>query len=89
MTFLGHVQNGVVVFETPIPIPEGTAVTVSPQATPPSEERREVDETGSSPPPVRWFDGLVGCLDLPKDASQNVDHYLYGHPKVTDTAKPS
>ncbi|HTU20013.1 MAG TPA: hypothetical protein VMG10_18255 [Gemmataceae bacterium] len=36
MSFLGHIQNGVVVFDEPVSLPEGTAVKV--EARPP--ERR-------------------------------------------------
>ena len=30
MTFQGHIENGVVVFDEPVPLPEGTAVHVEP-----------------------------------------------------------
>jgi hypothetical protein len=89
MSFVGHVHNGVVVFETPIPLPEGTAVTVSPQTMPAPEQRREDEEAAPPQTPLKWYEGLIGCLDLPEDASLNVDHYLYGHPKVTNPAKSS
>lgn len=74
MSFLGHVQDGSIVFETPIPLPEGTVVTVVPAGEAPPAE-----------PVVLFSDhykGLFGLdLDVPPDASANVDHYLYGHPK--------
>jgi hypothetical protein len=28
MPYLGHIQNGVVVFDTPVPLPDGTGVRV-------------------------------------------------------------
>ena len=73
MSITGHVQNGVVVFDTPISLPDGTAVKV--EAIQPSEKpakRSLLDRLGD----------VVGKAEgLPADASQNVDHYLYGHPK--------
>ena len=73
MSLTGHVQNGVVVFDTPNSLPDGTAVKVEAigsQATAP--KRSLLDRLGD----------VVGKAEgLPADASQNVDHYLYGHPK--------
>ena len=73
MSLSGHVQNGVVVFDTPNPLPDGTAVQVEaivPPTIPP--KRSLLDRLGD----------VVGKAEgLPPDASQNVDHYLYGHPK--------
>ncbi|MFO0966185.1 MAG: hypothetical protein U0793_11460 [Gemmataceae bacterium] len=73
MSITGHVQNGVVVFDTPNGFPEGTAVKIEP-----IEEARR-------PAALSLLDRLgdvVGKVEgLPADASQNVDHYLYGHPK--------
>ncbi len=34
MEILGHIQNGVVVIEGPVSLPEGTPVTVIPRTTP-------------------------------------------------------
>jgi hypothetical protein len=70
MSFTGHVENGVVVFDTPNALPEGTAVKVEAIAS--SSKRSLLDRLGD----------VVGKAEgLPADASQNVDHYLYGHPK--------
>ena len=73
MSLTGHVQNGVVVFDTPNPLPEGTAVKIEAIPAPGKEAKRSLlDRLGD----------VVGKADgLPADASQNVDHYLYGHPK--------
>ena len=73
MSFIGHVQNGVVVFDTPSPLPDGTAVRVEAlQPLPEAATRSFLDRLGD----------IVGKAEgLPADASQNVDHYLYGHPK--------
>ena len=74
MSFTGHVQNGVVVFDEPVTLPEGTAVEVAVRTEPPSipSKRSLLDRLGD----------VVGKAEgLPPDASQNVDHYLYEHPK--------
>jgi hypothetical protein len=73
MSLLGHVQNGVVVFDTPNALPEGTLVQVEVLVSPTNPPKRSLlDRLGD----------VVGKAEgLPADASQNVDHYLYGHPK--------
>jgi hypothetical protein len=73
MSLLGHVQNGVVVFDTPNALPDGTVVRVEAIAAPINSVKRSLlDRLGD----------VVGKAEgLPEDASQNVDHYLYGHPK--------
>ena len=73
MSFIGHVQNGVVVFDEPVTLPEGTAVAVEPIVSPKNPPKRSLLER---------LGDVVGKVEgLPPDASQNVDHYLYGHPK--------
>jgi hypothetical protein len=73
MSLTGHVQNGVVVFDSPTTLPDGTAVrieAIDAQSTP--SKRTLLDRLGD----------VVGKAEgLPADASQNVDYYLYGHPK--------
>jgi hypothetical protein len=73
MSLTGHVQNGVVVFDTPNALPDGTAVKVEEiEALSKAAKRSLLDRLGD----------VVGKAEgLPPDASQNVDHYLYGHPK--------
>ncbi len=65
MSFTGHVQNGGVVFDEPVPLPEGTVVQV--EAIAPPSKRSLLERLGD----------VVGKVEgLPADASQNVDHYL-------------
>lgn len=73
MSIIGHIQNGVVVFDTPNPLPDGTAVKVEPIAQPPNLPKRSLLE--------RLGDVVGKAEGLPADASQNVDHYLYGRLK--------
>jgi hypothetical protein len=73
MSVTGHVQNGVVVFDTPNALPDGTLVQVEAIEVPPKSSKRSlIDRLGE----------VVGKAEgLPADAAQNIDHYLYGHPK--------
>jgi hypothetical protein len=76
MTFEGTVQGGVVVLEPGAKLADGTLVRVEPIAMPVSQEgRKECDI-------FRMGDLAVdtGISDL----ATNIDHYMYGHPRVTD-----
>jgi hypothetical protein len=73
MSLTGHVENGVVVFDTPNALPDGTPVKVEAIELPARPAKRSfLDRLGD----------VVGKVEgLPADAAQNVEHYLYGHPK--------
>ena len=77
MTFRGSIQNGGVVFEGSVPLPEGTVVKVEPEILPAAES--------TSDPIYRIYE-LAAPTGIP-DLSLNLDHYLYGLPKVTDDAQ--
>lgn len=68
MTYKGHIQNGIVVLDEPVDLPEGTEVIV------------ERVEPGTLADSLRDFIGAVS--DLPEDLAENHDHYLYGTPKL-------
>jgi len=77
MSFTGHVQDGAVVMDEPLPLPNGTAVEVNPMPViPPSPDvmkPRTLNER---------LNEFIGCLKyLPEDASVQHDHYIYGTPK--------
>lgn len=71
MTYRGRVKNGVVVLEGDVQLPEGTPVTVEPVEPPVAED------------PLFRMSELAVDTGIP-DLATNVDHYLYGHPKVED-----
>ncbi len=76
MVYRGHVKNGVVVLDEPAPLPEGAEVRVEVVAA--------ADVTLPEPPRTLYdqLKPVIGMAKgLPPDAAQNVDHYLYGHPK--------
>lgn len=68
MTVHGHVRNGVIVLDTPQPLPEGAAVLVSFSNT-------ESETTPQNDLPILRH---AGTLRLGPDASRKVDDVLYG-----------
>ena len=77
MTLQGHVENGHIVLDTPVVLPDGTKVTVS------------VEPNGTQPPADDQLPTLYDRLEsvagkakgLPADLAINHDHYLHGQPK--------
>jgi hypothetical protein len=81
MVYQGTVQNGVVVFATGIPLPDGTPVRVEAEScTAAKGESLPQDDILLR---MGEFAVDTGIPDL----AVNIDHYLYGHPKVTDEPK--
>lgn len=78
MTYQGTVQNGVIVFEPGIFLPEGSPVRVEVL----SHDDAKATVRPENDPLWRMAE-LAGDTGIP-DLSVNIDHYLYGHPKVTD-----
>jgi hypothetical protein len=76
MVYQGKVINGVVVFDGPITPPEGTQVSVEAMAP------NNSSSTSADAELLNMSD-LAVETGIP-DLSTNIDHYLYGHPKVTD-----
>ncbi len=71
-TYLGEVQNGVIVLEAGSPtLPEGTKVRVQP-----TEMKAALSDLSAQ---LRSLRGAAD--DLPEDLAENHDHYLHGHPK--------
>ncbi len=75
MSYKGTVKNGVVVLEPGANLPEGTRVRVEPDAGVTAQDA-DLD------PAFKIGELAVDC-GIP-DLSVNLDHYLYGHPRVTD-----
>lgn len=75
MTYQGHVENGTVVLDTPVNLPEGIRVSIAVV-----EPHEDVEKSMShSRKKIMEFAGKF--TGLPADASVNLDHYLYGHSK--------
>ena len=70
-TYMGQVQNGVVVFDEGTPtLPEGTKVRVEPKVAEAGLELSEI---------LLEFAGKA--QGLPSDMAAQHDHYLHGRPK--------
>ncbi len=79
MVYEGTIQNGVVIFSAAVPLPDGTPVRVEPVVA--HTAKKGVGDADIDP--VFRMGELAGDAGVP-DLSVNIDHYLYGHPKVTD-----
>jgi hypothetical protein len=74
MTYRGRVTSkGMVLLDDPKGLREGTLVTVRPS------NGKEKPRRKSKQLSILKLAGKV--RGLPGDASRNIDHYLYGHPK--------
>jgi hypothetical protein len=70
MTVEGTFQNGTIVLDSGVQVPDGTRVTVI------------VPEEFPQEPTLLGLLDLAGTVnDLPSDMALNHDHYLHGHPK--------
>ncbi|MBI1903470.1 MAG: hypothetical protein HYS13_20395 [Planctomycetia bacterium] len=77
MIYRGQIKNGHIVLDDAAVLPEGAQVQVEVVA---SQSAPEV--AGEAPTLFERLKPVVGAAKgLPPDASENVDHYLYGHPK--------
>jgi len=71
MVYRGHFRNGVIQFDEPVGLADGTEVEVIP-----------VEGPEQSPTLYERFKDFIGVVDdLPADAADQHDHYLYGTPK--------
>ena len=76
MMLQGHVVNGVIVTDEPCALPEGAIVQIEVVSASAPSAADEIPSLYDRLAP------LIGAVDdLPEDASVNLKHYLYGHPK--------
>ncbi|HWB08261.1 MAG TPA: hypothetical protein VG826_03515 [Pirellulales bacterium] len=69
----GTVQNGVIVIDDRIPLPEGTRVTIVVEA------KNEQEENVTLRDRLLKLAGTVD--DLPPDMARNHDRYIHGNPE--------
>ena len=79
MTFLGHLQDGIVVLDSPPNLPNGTAVRVEIPETAVEVDLIDEDDGPTLLESLKPFIGVI--KDMPPDMARNHDHYLYGTPK--------
>jgi len=78
MVIHGHVENGKIVLDEEASLTEGMKVRVEFLTT----DSAEVDGSSQSSTLYERMKDFIGTAkNLPPDASINIDHYLYGHPK--------
>ncbi len=77
MVYRGHVENGLIRLDGSVTLPEGIEVRVEVVSPVSAGEA----EGGGSSLYERLKPVIGAAKNLPPDASVNVDHYLYGHPK--------
>ena len=76
MTYRGHVENGVVVFDGNVAPPDGTVVSVEPVSAPLPNGSSESESL------IERLKDVVGRIDdLPADFAQQHDHYIHGTPR--------
>lgn len=82
MTYHGEVKDGVIVLAGGVQLPEGTAVEV---LTVPQPEAQAVDGNKGDDEldPIFRMDELATDTGIP-DLATNIDHNLFGQPKLTD-----
>lgn len=81
MVYQGTVQNGVVVLENGIHLPDGVPVRVELLERAEESQKPQVDTSELDPV---WRMGELAVDTGIPDLAVNIDHYLYGHPKVKD-----
>jgi len=76
MTYRGHVENGTIVLDEPLALPEGVTVKIEV-----STDQTDAQEDTTLSFSERYAEVLGKARSLPEDAAENHDHYLYGVPK--------
>jgi hypothetical protein len=70
MTYHGHIENGTVVVEGALDLPDGTEVRIEP-----------INPSAEMTLGQRLMKFAGTAKGLPSDLARNHDHYLYGMPK--------
>jgi len=70
MTYHGHIENGTVVVEGVLNLPDGTEVRIEP-----------INASAETTLGQRLMKFAGTAKGLPSDLARNHDHYLYGMPK--------
>lgn len=81
MSYIGKVENGVVVLPPEAKLPEGSEVRVERVEAPLTKQAEAVGESFYD----RYKEFIGVFKDLPSDLAENHDHYIHGTPKRTKT----
>lgn len=81
MTYKGTVQNGVILVDGGVRLPEGAEVQIElSEESPPATDKSGQPTIGQKLAALAEKYENLPC-DLPEDLAINHDHYLYGVPK--------
>jgi hypothetical protein len=82
MTLTGHVVGGQIVPDAPLVLPEGAKVRIEVESAP-AAVAAEVGDGDLGPTLAEQLKEFLKYQtdELPPDAAENHDHYLYGTPK--------
>ncbi len=75
MVYTGHVKNGVILVDGPIELPEGALINF--EIASESEALTASGLTFAE----RFAEVMGKAQNLPEDAAESHDHYLYGTPR--------
>ena len=78
MVYRGHVQNGVIVVDDPVTLPEGLKVAIELLSGGAENSPPDDNDLSLGQKLLKYAGKATG---LPPDAAYNHDHYLYGTPK--------
>jgi hypothetical protein len=79
MTLQGTIRNGAIVLSSDSGLAEGTRIEVSIVKVIDAPSKAEASPSERETDPLLKYCGAID--NLPPDASENIDHYLYGAPK--------
>ncbi len=85
----GVVQNGQIVLEDPLPIPDGTPIQIevvnngSTKPAEPASDEELVTEEEAATHPLLWLARHAIASDRTDGADEH-DHYIYGSPKRSE-----
>lgn len=78
MTYLGHFEDGIIVLDDPVNLPDGAKVRVELLPTGNVAQKTESPPTGH----YEHYESIIGAInDLPEDFAAQHDHYIHGTPK--------
>jgi hypothetical protein len=87
MTFRGTVQDGRIVLDTDVSLPNGTRVNVEPVGRNNGNGLPRGKKGSSSKGLLTLLDLAISDKALPTDLAQQHDHYIYGTPKRARPAR--
>ena len=76
MTYIGKVENGVVVLPPQARLDEGSQVEVRPLDA--QRDHKNLVQEAEAPTLAEMFKDFIGVFEGPPDLARNHDHYIHG-----------